>query len=223
MRLKIARGSYNNGSITGELFVDGKFLCHTLELPWKQNQSYISSIPEGSYPSILRYDKPDGWRIQLDKVPNRTAVQIHTGNYPSEIEGCVLVGNIVKNISNSIHESTQAYSALKRAFYGIDSPTSTPDIKLEVNVQFPIRRTEFKYEESTILKYQDQGRWELTIWGVVTMTESTRTLEYIFMEGTVGGEKSYLRVPLHGGLVGTANNASGPWDTSEGINVLRKD
>jgi Family of unknown function (DUF5675) len=223
MRIKITRGSYNTNSITGELFVDGRFVCHTLELPWKNNQSYVSSIPEGSYPAILRYDKPDKWRIQLDEVPNRTVVQIHTGNFPSHIEGCLLVGNSVKNSSNSIHDSGVAYAALKRSFYGTDTPVSTPDTKLEVIVQFPVRRTEYIYSGNSLLSYEDSGNWKFSLLGVETMTETSRSLEHIYMSGTVGGEKSFLRVPLWGGILAVATNASGPWDVSAGITVTRKD
>src|SRR4051794_965885 len=47
---------------TGELFVNGRFVAHTLELPWRNNASYVSSIPDGTYRAILRWENPLGWR-----------------------------------------------------------------------------------------------------------------------------------------------------------------
>src|SRR5579863_9325186 len=80
-------------SIVGELSANGSFLCYTLELAWFWNMNFRSCVPPGKYPGFLRYDKPDGWRIQLKQVPgDRTGVQIHIGNYPRDVVGCVLVG-----------------------------------------------------------------------------------------------------------------------------------
>jgi Family of unknown function (DUF5675) len=223
MNIKIARGSYNGSSITGELFVDEKFICHTLELPWKNNQSYVSSIPEGSYPAILRYDKPDKWRIQLDKVPDRTVVQLHTGNFPSQVEGCILVGNSVKNATNSIWDSVAAYAALKKAFYGTEAPISTPDTKLVVEVQFPIRRTEYISNGEPVFSYQDSGTWKLSLLDDLLLTESSRTLEYVYMSGSVESVTSFLKVPLFGGKVSVSTAEIGPWEDFFGITVTRKD
>ncbi len=111
----------------GYLIANGKVICYTLELPWKDNSNNISCIPEGIYNGILRYDKTDGWRIQLEKVPNRTGVQIHMGNYTTQIEGCILVGTDAKVDNCSVLNSSTAYTKLKEAFYGTNNPNSTPN------------------------------------------------------------------------------------------------
>ncbi|WP_188746610.1 DUF5675 family protein [Parapedobacter defluvii] len=116
----------------GYLIANGEVLCYTLELPWKDNLNNVSCIPPGTYSGILRYDKADGWRIQLENVPNRTGVQIHMGNYTREIKGCVLVGTGA-NVGNcSVQNSALAYSRLKKAFYGTDTPNRTPNKPITV-------------------------------------------------------------------------------------------
>lgn len=125
--LTIERKISSDNCTIGYLVADGKVICYTLELPWKDNLNDISCIPIGTYSGILRYDKKDGWRIQLENVPYRTGVQIHLGNYTREIKGCVLVGTNA-NIDNcSVQNSSIAYSELKKAFYGTSTPNSSPN------------------------------------------------------------------------------------------------
>jgi hypothetical protein len=97
--LTVERKLSSENCTMGYLIANDKVVCYTLELPWKDNSNDISCIPLGSYNGILRYDKKDGWRIQLQNVPNRTGVQIHLGNYTREINGCILVGTNA-NINN---------------------------------------------------------------------------------------------------------------------------
>lgn len=111
----------------GYMSVDKKIICYSLELPWVDNLKNISCVPIGSYNGILRYDKKDGWRIQLDNVPNRDAVQIHIGNYTKNTRGCVLVGLDAKIEDCAIQQSNLAYEKLKEAFYDSSNPNSTPN------------------------------------------------------------------------------------------------
>lgn len=130
--LTIERKTTSSNCTMGYLIANGQVICYTLELPWKDNQNNISCIPVGSYKGILRYDKPDGWRIQLENVPNRTGVQIHMGNYTSQIEGCILVGTDAKVDNCTVLNSSPAYASLKETFYGTISPNSTPNKKITV-------------------------------------------------------------------------------------------
>ena len=102
-------------SIGGELFINGSFLCYTLELAWLWNAKNKSCIPPGKYQGFLRFDKVDGWRVQLSGVPGgREGVQIHVGNYPSDIEGCILVGTTPSQ--NAVLNSAEAYAKLRQAY-----------------------------------------------------------------------------------------------------------
>jgi hypothetical protein len=102
-------------SIIGKLYVNGNFVCYTLELAWLWNANDISCIPPGHYTGMVRHDKKDGWRIQLVEVPGpRTGVQIHIGNYPRDVHGCILVGTNYGN--DVVLHSAKAYELLKAAF-----------------------------------------------------------------------------------------------------------
>lgn len=131
-KLTIERKSTTTTCSMGYLIANNKVICYTLELPWIDNLNNISCIPEGTYSGILRYDKTDGWRIQLENVPNRTGVQIHMGNYTKEIKGCILVGTDAKADDCSVQNSTTAYTKLKEAFYGTSTPNSTPNRNITV-------------------------------------------------------------------------------------------
>lgn len=95
-----------NQCIRGRLFEVAQFdlsdagteICHTLELPWRNNLSGISAIPTGIYPSWACDGGRLGWRLAMDCVDGRTAIRVHIGNRPSEIQGCILVG--LKSVSN---------------------------------------------------------------------------------------------------------------------------
>lgn len=130
--LTIERKLSSTNCTMGYLIANGQVICYTLELPWKDNLNNISCIPLGTYNGILRYDKTDEWRIQLENVPNRTGVQIHMGNYTTQIEGCILVGTSGKIKNCSVFDSSTAYSKLKEAFYGTNNPISTPNRKITI-------------------------------------------------------------------------------------------
>ncbi len=88
-------------STIGRLLVEGNEIGRTLELPWRNNESNISRIPEGIYSARIRSDGERRWRIELQDVQDRQWVQIHVGNYPKQIEGCILVGSEVTNHDGS--------------------------------------------------------------------------------------------------------------------------
>lgn len=71
----------------------GEFKCFTLELPWKDNRNDVSCIPAGSY-RATKYWSPGKKQqvLLLHDVPGRSLVEIHSGNYTRQIEGCILVG-----------------------------------------------------------------------------------------------------------------------------------
>lgn len=209
----IVRTSYNSGSITGELFVNGKFVAHTLELPWRNNESYVSSIPAGKYKAHLRYDKKDQWRVQLDGVPGgRTGVQIHIGNYPSQIEGCVLVGDEVYNDNNKVEKSASAYNRLKAEFYGSENPVSTPDKEITVTIKYNVGRTELVNQTGVVWRHADSNLW-LQGPEKLENREYKRDLKYIYIK--YRGPNFYFRFPIHGGRSEYSSKADGPWTEAD--------
>jgi hypothetical protein len=82
----------------GELWRAGERICYTCEEPWRNNQRQISCIPAKNY-LVLPYSSPkypDAWEIQ--KVPNRDKILIHSGNTILDIEGCILVGSEIGTV-----------------------------------------------------------------------------------------------------------------------------
>lgn len=85
---------------TEGLLLAGNFSCKTLELPWRDNQRQVSCIPAGEYDVEMRLSNKYGRIYWVRKVPNRTYILIHSGNYAgdksknfkSHVMGCILLG-----------------------------------------------------------------------------------------------------------------------------------
>lgn len=90
---------HNDDCTLGRLFLND-FHCFTLELPDKQNQKNISCIPAGVYKYKRRDSAKNGEVLELVDVPNRTYIQIHSGNYTSQIQGCILPGRSITYLNN---------------------------------------------------------------------------------------------------------------------------
>ncbi len=78
----------------------GNRLCHTIEPPWRDNQSNISCIPAGEYPLVEHFSQKFGRVLMLTGVPGRSWIYIHAGNLAgdraqgkkSHSYGCILPG-----------------------------------------------------------------------------------------------------------------------------------
>lgn len=79
--------------------IHGTFQCFSLELPWRNNLSNVSRVPCGIYQ--VRWSLAgQTYRYELVGVPDRTDVQIHSGNWTgdralgllSDVKGCILLG-----------------------------------------------------------------------------------------------------------------------------------
>lgn len=133
--LRIERKYQGSDCTSGYLAINGQARMVALERPWQGNAPEISSIPAGTYKGILRYDKGDAWRIQLEGVPGRTGVQIHVGNVVAQSKGCILVGSRLQAGSLcQVEGSKPAYQALKKAFYGTEEPVATPNKTISVTL-----------------------------------------------------------------------------------------
>ena len=90
----------------GILTYDNDVLCHTLELPWRDNQRNLSCIPSGVYLAHKSNSTTHGPCLRLPSVLNRTGILIHTGNTIQDTRGCILVG--LDTNSNGVINSKQA-------------------------------------------------------------------------------------------------------------------
>ena len=89
MELVLER-SYHQEGTHGSLFLNKRFLCFTIELPWLDNQRAKSCIPEGVYALEARYSKKFGNHLLIKNVPNRNLILVHPANYAKdELLGCI--------------------------------------------------------------------------------------------------------------------------------------
>lgn len=89
MELTLVR-RYFDGGTNGNLWHGDKFLCHTIELPWKDNQRNVSCIPEGRYKITPRHTEKRGWHYVLENVPGRSFILFHPANNAlKELRGCI--------------------------------------------------------------------------------------------------------------------------------------
>jgi len=47
--LVLERQRFTDKSIGGSFYVDGEFICYSLERPWVDNKPFVSCIPKGVY------------------------------------------------------------------------------------------------------------------------------------------------------------------------------
>lgn len=89
MKLELIRTYYRTGT-NGDLLLNGDKICSSIELPWKENKSQVSCIPEGKYELRKRYTPRFGKHFILTNVPNRSFILLHAANDAlKEIKGCI--------------------------------------------------------------------------------------------------------------------------------------
>lgn len=122
MKLILERKYVTDKAVIGELYINDKFECFTLEDP----DSAGTRIPTGEYTVTLDFSNRFK-RIMphvLGNGQDKRGIRIHTGNTSANTEGCILVG--ASRGSNSIGMSKFAYFRLMQQLEG------QKDIKLTV-------------------------------------------------------------------------------------------
>lgn len=131
MFLKVVRKTFSESSTIGELTVDGKFECYTLEDKVRAIGIKIkgsTAIPEGIYEVIVNYSqKFKQYMPLLLKVPNFDGIRIHSGNTSADTTGCILVGRGKGN--DKVTQSRLAYNAL---FPKIEAASKREKIHIEI-------------------------------------------------------------------------------------------
>lgn len=99
MELKLIRKEFTDRSTIGELYVNGKFECFTLEDKDRKLESggkkeyAVTAIPIGTYQVVNSFsNRFQKYLPELINVPQFTGVRIHPGNKAEDSEGCILVG-----------------------------------------------------------------------------------------------------------------------------------
>lgn len=119
---------YHDDCTIGRLSING-FQCFTLELPDLDNQQDISCIQAGKYDYYFRESPHNGPVLELRAVPDRSYIQIHAGNYTSQILGCILVGDGIRWINrDSIPDVSNSKATLKKLIK-LAGPSGTIEIR----------------------------------------------------------------------------------------------
>ena len=120
MNIIINRTYYNNGT-NGDLSVNGKAFCHSIELPWKNNQRGISCIPEGRYQLTKNLSEHLGRTLLINKVPNRDECLVHAANNAQlELKGCIAPVTTITGPGTGDRSKAVLIPLLDQAYAAID-------------------------------------------------------------------------------------------------------
>ena len=96
--------------------VYGEHIFWTIEKPWKDNQPYVSCIPEGYYRLGRRNSPrfgPNVWEVL--EVPNRTHILLHVANTADDVVGCIGLGSSVWADLGGVGSSRKAMNQFELA------------------------------------------------------------------------------------------------------------
>jgi hypothetical protein len=118
MVLELSRTYFPDGT-NGKLECEGKLICLTIELPWKNNETKVSCIPEGKYFIQKRYSKKFQWHLEVLDVKNRSLILFHPANNAlQELNGCI--APVTKFSGSGLGlQSRNAFIKLKNLVYPI--------------------------------------------------------------------------------------------------------
>jgi hypothetical protein len=92
--LAVTRKTFTDKSTIGELHIDGKYFCATLEDTCRKVKVWgETAIPPGRYQ--VKFDFSPKYKRRMPyllDVPGYQGIMIHPGNFPADTLGCILVG-----------------------------------------------------------------------------------------------------------------------------------
>ena len=118
MVLILSRTYFPNGT-NGKIECEGKLICLTIELPWKENETKVSCIPEGKYFIKKRYSDKFKWHLEVLNVENRKLILIHPANNAIlELKGCIAPVTHFSGLGLGL-QSRKAFYKLKELVYKV--------------------------------------------------------------------------------------------------------
>ena len=99
-RVHLSRFEGNDKYTCGQLTIEHA-TWNTIERGWQDNNPGVSCVPPGEYICTL-YNSPEHHEtvFKLDDVTNRTYIEIHVANTPSELLGCIAIGKEFGQLNN---------------------------------------------------------------------------------------------------------------------------
>jgi hypothetical protein len=118
MVLLLTRTYFPYGT-NGKLECEGKLICNTIELTWKNNETRVSCIPEGKYFIKKRYSQKFQWHLEIENVQNRSLILFHPANNAlQELNGCIAPVTKLSGPGLGLM-SRKAFITLKRLVYKV--------------------------------------------------------------------------------------------------------
>jgi len=141
MKLKLIRKTFTETSTIGELYINDKFECFILEdkdrkLDANTNSGIIAvnkvygktAIPYGTYDVAITFsNRFKQYLPLLISVPAFEGIRIHSGNYATDTEGCLLPG--VTMSRDMVQQSKKAFNSL---FTKLKAVEKTEKITIEI-------------------------------------------------------------------------------------------
>lgn len=115
MKIKVVRDVITPSFTLGEIFINGSPLGYTVEDTDRKLESggvkvkTKTAIPRGEYEVIVSYSpKYKRYMPEVLNVPQFSGIRIHSGNTPSDTEGCIIVGAYRDEDKGVVSESRKA-------------------------------------------------------------------------------------------------------------------
>ena len=116
MELLLQRSYFKEGT-NGTLFINGKFSCFTIELPWRDNKRNISCIPEGVYEIQPRFSKKFQHHLIVKDVKGRSYILFHPANDANkELLGCIAPVTYLKGIGKGTYSRNTMQKLLSKVY-----------------------------------------------------------------------------------------------------------
>lgn len=136
MELTLHRAYFKEGT-NGTLFSSSKYLCQTIELPWRNNQRNISCIPEGKYEIQPRFSRKFKHHLILKNVTNRSFILIHPANDAErDLEGCIAPVTCMSGIGKGLYSRNAMQKLLSLVYQAKDRKESIFLTIKSVNYEF---------------------------------------------------------------------------------------
>ena len=134
MVLTLSRTYFPDGT-NGILECEGKIICLTIELPWKNNETKVSCIPEGKYFIKKRYSKKFQWHLDVLDVKNRNLILLHPANNAlQELNGCIAPVTKFSGPGLGLM-SRKAFTKLKNLVYPILDKNESVELTIKSDSQ----------------------------------------------------------------------------------------
>lgn len=115
----VLRRIYGEQGTNGTIYFQNEKICHTIELPDRNNIPRISCIPEGRYKLEKRKYIKHGEQIGIPAVLGREAILIHAANNAmKQLMGCIAPVTTLTGEGTG-DESGKALAKLKALVYSL--------------------------------------------------------------------------------------------------------